>query len=489
MIEIRLPRSSWKFDPNKPLAPPGGFGTVFLGEDSDCKPVAVKRLHIDASGAAHRELTIADDLSKRSFEFVMPILDAGQDADSDSYYVVMPVADRSLQSHLDTNGPLEEIECVNILTQVVSGLQEANHIVHRDLKPANVLQLGGGWKISDYGIARFVEDSTSARTLKDCLSPHYAAPEQWRLDHATPQTDIYALGCVAHALLTGTPPFQGTLDRIREGHLHETPALPSKVSPQLRTLVSMMLRKSPGARPSSARVKSVLNQIPIQADKNRPARPLEQLAAAAARHEEEQSQAEAARNRQLAAEQARAALVTDAQAILREIGNELVERISSAVPNASVVRKPDAVMISVASSTLELELNLKRYSADAFPRSKWDVIAGTAIGVHQAKPQHSRSASLWFTRRNHPGAEYRWYEVGYMGNPIAGRSFNYQPAAVEADLADRAHSPAMDVVQEAYAPVSIDGEDTDAFIERWLNTLAAACNGRLAHIGGGFPHF
>ena len=97
MKKVKLPRGVWSYDPKKPLGAPGGFGAVFAGTDEQGKPVAVKRLHVDAAQAAHRELRIAGSLASRNLQHVIPVLDAGQDSESDQYFVVMPVAQRSLQ--------------------------------------------------------------------------------------------------------------------------------------------------------------------------------------------------------------------------------------------------------------------------------------------------------------------------------------------------------------------------------------------------------
>jgi hypothetical protein len=78
LITIRLPRGEWFFDDDRQLAPAGGFGAVYEGHDAAGRALAVKRLHLSAAGAAHRELTIADELSARALEHVLPILDAGQ---------------------------------------------------------------------------------------------------------------------------------------------------------------------------------------------------------------------------------------------------------------------------------------------------------------------------------------------------------------------------------------------------------------------------
>jgi serine/threonine protein kinase len=135
-------------------------------------------------------MRLAAKLASRDLAYVMPVLDSGRDAESDSYFIVMPRADFSLQDTLDKGTRYSEGEAVEILRQIAQALDEVKDIVHRDLKPGNVLWHEGGWKVADFGIARFVEEATSSRTLKDCLSPHYAAPEQWEALRATTSADL-----------------------------------------------------------------------------------------------------------------------------------------------------------------------------------------------------------------------------------------------------------------------------------------------------------
>src|SRR5690348_13008093 len=94
---IKLNRKAWTFDDRKPLGSPGGFGQVFRcpGE------YAIKRLNVIAA-AAKRELTLADALAGNVYQHVVPVLDAGEDADSGSFYVVMPVCEHSLSDYLAT---------------------------------------------------------------------------------------------------------------------------------------------------------------------------------------------------------------------------------------------------------------------------------------------------------------------------------------------------------------------------------------------------
>jgi serine/threonine-protein kinase len=486
MTEIRLPGGTWLVDFAKPLGPAGGFGAVFVGQTPEGGPVAIKRLHLTAGEAAHRELAIAHELRRVDSEHVISILDAGQDAESDRYFIVMPIADESLSDYVGREGIVEPGVAVAILLEIAAGLAEVPDIVHRDLKPANVLRLGGHWHVADFGIARFVEASTSSKTLREALTPAFAAPEQWRLERASQATDVYALGCIASVLLTGQPPFVGSIDEVREAHLNAVPTLPGHLPSALRSLVLMMLRKAPDARPSLDRVQAICRSF--LAGPPAPGAGLARLAAAAARHDEEVSQAEAVRQQEAAVRAERAALAREAMRILETCFDELARQILAAVPGARITGAKDSRIVHVAGAALDLGLGGADAAIprDAFPRSKWDVIAGAAIEVRDAAGRR-RSASLWYTRRDTPKAQPRWYEVGYRGNPLTGRGFEHEPAAAGVEHADRAHSPAMDVVTTAYPPTPIDDEHLEPFCARWIYILTVAAEDRLNQLPGSLP--
>jgi eukaryotic-like serine/threonine-protein kinase len=488
MTEIRLAAGVWRLHESRPLGSPGGFGAVFLGESEAGEPVAIKRLHVTAGAAAFRELSIAEELQSHPSDYVVPVLDAGQDAESERYYIVMPVADESLQDYVAREAPLTDERSAAILSDIATGLAHIPQIVHRDLKPGNVLRFGDRWQVADFGIARFVEATTSSETLKEALTPAYAAPEQWRLERASGATDVYALGCIACVMLTATPPFVGTIEEVREGHLSQSPDLKLvDRDPALRTLVTMMLRKTPAARPSLDRVRQVLGRVAAGAGQE-PRGGLQRLAQAAAKHEEQSSRAVAAASREEDARALRAELAREARNILDGCFEELVSQITQAVPNARVSTNRGGRKVHVAGATLALELPdvLTVIPPDAFPRSKWDVICGAAISVTDSRGR-SRSASLWYTMQKVLNNEPRWYEVGYRGNPISSQRFQHEPTAVTPDLADRAHSPAMDVITTAYNPTPVDDEDVGAFCTRWIHILTAATEDRLDRLPGSLP--
>jgi serine/threonine protein kinase len=261
-VRIRLPRGEWFYDPARPLGPAGGFGEVFEGKDQSGQLVAVKRLKVTVGEAAHRELKITDELAGKSFEHVLAVLDSGEDSEGGGYFVVMPRAERSLLDELRTRGMLPVAEAINVLRQIAEGLKEVEGLIHRDIKPGNVLYHDGRWKIADFGIARFVEDATSANTVREFLSAQYAAPEQWAGEHATHATDVYALSCVAHVLLRGEPPFPGpTRTDFQRQHTSQDPPLLTGSDARLRAIISAGLRKPQSGRPPIDRVIGVLREV------------------------------------------------------------------------------------------------------------------------------------------------------------------------------------------------------------------------------------
>jgi serine/threonine protein kinase len=289
--EIRLDNGAWKYDDSQRLGPIGGFGAVFVGWDEESNEVAVKRLHVQAGHAAHRELSIASDLMRRDLDHIVPVLDAGQDAETDRYFLVMPICEGSLEDHLaDPAADLGMVLAKEVTDAVILALLEVTDITHRDLKPGNILRHDGQWKLCDFGIAKFVEDATSIETLRGALTPEYAAPEQWRGERAGSATDVYALGCIIFRLVHGTTPFSGTFDDVARHHIESVPPSLDSVAPRISSFVSHMLRKRMMSRPSLTRCAEVLcnTEWEIQYSQQQPAlleRAAQQVAEREAREE------------------------------------------------------------------------------------------------------------------------------------------------------------------------------------------------------------
>ena len=488
-MEIRLPGGLWIYDESKPLGQPGGFGAVFAGHSDKHGPIAVKKLHLGAGDAAHREMEVAADLAGKDFEHVMSVFDAGEDAEGGGYFVVMLRAEKSLQDELDSGKTFEGVEAVQVLLGIATGLGEVPHIVHRDLKPGNVLLHEGSWKIADFGIARFVEESTSLRTLKDCLSAPYAAPEQWRFERASSATDIYALGCIGYALLTGRPPFNGP--DYRKQHLEERPPALAEQEPTLQSLLTMMLRKVPEARPQRARVVHLLQRTDKLKDSSNSVA-LGELAKAGARVAKQEAERERQASVAAAELEARERLAKEGITILKEIEERLVERVLAVAPpadtwEATSSRFLDNREVGLGQGTLTLGFSDEVLGAALFEPANWDVVTCGVIMVTQSQPEYQWSSSLWFGKLAEDG-DYRWHEVSYFNlgtNIFESLGTNFEPYALSG-LDERRHavlaaSPAVHTHQIAWGPVAIDGEDADAFIKRWSFLLAKGSQGQLEH--------
>ncbi len=394
MVRIRLLADEWEFDPAAQLGRDGGFGQVYKGTGRDGNEVAVKRLKMSAAQAAHRELRLAEELAGKPFVNVIPVLDSGQDSESDSYFIVMPRAEKSLQDDVDAGRRWNETEAAGVLLDVVNGLEEVGTIVHRDLKPANVLFHDGRWKIADFGIARFVEDSTSLHTLRDCMTKPYAAPEQWLGQTATAATDLYALGCIAHVLLSGRPPFTGP--DFREQHLRSEPPPLAEHGPLIASVASNLLRKQPQSRPSRERAAALLRRVHDEAGSVVRAGAVAQLAEINRKLATQAAASEAKEKGEELLAQERHQMARDAQIALKHgILARLIKKLCDAAPEARHAQNVEheqtaifawsrSVSLGVASLTVEC-LRLRRSRRAVWTRE---------LGVGDRCPDFDREREL-----------------------------------------------------------------------------------------------
>ncbi|MGI5179505.1 protein kinase domain-containing protein [Dactylosporangium sp. CA-152071] len=242
----------------------GGMADVWLAFDGRLdRPVAVKMLH-DQGGADpsiperfEREAHTAARLSHPS---IVAVYDVGVDGVT-PYLVMELVQGHSLADEL-ARGPLDPRRAVRIAEQVCDALAAAHDagVVHRDVKPANIL-IGdeGRVKVCDFGIARITDRAQAALTAPATVvgTSSYMAPEQVLGEPVDARTDLYALGCVLYAMLTGRPPFtEGSPVQIAWQQIHQA-AVPVTVlrpglPPRLAGLVGALLAKRARDRPASA---------------------------------------------------------------------------------------------------------------------------------------------------------------------------------------------------------------------------------------------
>ncbi|KRB16386.1 hypothetical protein ASD99_08445 [Mesorhizobium sp. Root695] len=484
MAEIKLERGAWQLDEGKPLGSPGGFGEVFRGSGQDGE-VAIKRLRLTASAAAHREMNIGKVLADRKLKNVVPVLDYGQDADSDRYYLVMPLCDYSLQDVVAKKGVLSWDEAKAAALDIIAGLMEVGDIVHRDLKPGNVLWYDDRWQIADFGIAKFVEDSTSLETLRGSLTPPYAAPEQWLGEPPTRATDVYALGCILHALLNGKPPFSGDVDTIRRAHLSAQPPELDGMPARLNGLVHNMLRKSSASRPNLERCAKVIEEV---IDKPQRTSNLA-LVAAGNLVSQAEAAAEAKQRAEEAARRARTALANEAIADLRTI----LARLFGEIESSSESARRERLAISLGPAHLsfsepEHATTGRLQGAPAYDNG-WDIAAFATIKLRSAIERYSASdapiytfgASLVFASTPKDD-EFRWREMSFWGFNSASESTPFALTPADRDF-QVALSNVSGMVSLAHGPLAIDAEDEEAFQDRWLTLFAKSAQKKLRNPG------
>ncbi|MCK8457886.1 serine/threonine-protein kinase [Sphingomonas faeni] len=484
MPTIALGKHEWNFDESQRLGPPGGFGEVFRGSGPS-GDVAVKRLKLTAGAAAHREMKIGESLVDREYRHVVPVYDYGQDANGDGYYLVMPICERSLQDHLRDNGPLPWSEAKPIILDIIAGLKEVENIVHRDLKPGNVLYRDGRWQIADFGIAKFVEDSTSLETLRHSLTPPYAAPEQWLGERPSGGTDVYALGCIIHTLLTGAPPFGGDINDVREAHLQKPPPQVLGIDPRLGGLVNHMLRKAQAVRPSLDRVQALIlatnDALPAAGPRASLAAAGQAVARAAATDEAELVAA------QTAAKEWKA-IGDDGARDFAGILNRLKAIIVADAPNASTGIRELALGPAKLRWDVPTRLERRVPTRPGLPTEGiWEVAAFSKLEVacsitkvsYHDPSVYTFSTTLAFARTPQD-TDFRWREVAFY-HQFSGAGMNEAPVAIppSSESFHTAFQPVIGGLAVAHGPFTIDAEDEDTFIDRWTGLFAKAAHGNL----------
>lgn len=243
----------------------GGMGEVWRATDTVLgRQVAVKTIDLtrvpDESGAVRfeREARVTAGLNH---PHVVTVHDTGVEGDT-AYLVMELLPGPSLAERL-RQGPFGVDDVVDVLRQVAGALQAAHArgLVHRDIKPANVVTADDGrLRVLDFGITQLGDASTQqALTATHTVmgTAEYLSPEQAMGGRVDGRADLYALGCLAFALLTGEPPFSGpTAVATMMMHTHDpvpdVRALRPDTPAWLAGLVSSLLAKDPADRPAEA---------------------------------------------------------------------------------------------------------------------------------------------------------------------------------------------------------------------------------------------
>ncbi len=244
----------------------GGMGVVLKGFDAELnRTVAIKVLapHLARSAAA-RQRFIREGRAAAAVVHENIVAIHEVDTSGRLPTLVMHYVDGvSLQRHVDTIGPLPVCDALRIASQTAAGLAAAHRqgIIHRDVKPANILIGGGGQRvwITDFGLARAVDDASLTRTGFIAGTPHYMSPEQARGGPVGPESDLFSLGSVMYFMLAARPPWRAerslaVLHRI-VGQAHRPLwQVNSDVPREVSDLVDELLAKTTQDRVESAAI-------------------------------------------------------------------------------------------------------------------------------------------------------------------------------------------------------------------------------------------
>ena len=245
----------------------GGMGTVYEAVDHGTgRSVAVKTLaaHLgDDPGLRKRFAAEIETLKSLQHPCIVQLLAFGEE-DGQPYFAMELVRGRSLEQMLRSGRTFDWRETVGIAIDITRALKSAHDhgVVHRDLKPANLLfpeepSADAAVKLADFGIARLFGSSCHTMAGTIVGTAEYMAPEQATGGPVDHRVDLYALGLVIYAMLTGRPPFHGgeATDIIRRQRTEAPPRVSTRVAgipTELDALIDRLLAKEPAKRPASA---------------------------------------------------------------------------------------------------------------------------------------------------------------------------------------------------------------------------------------------
>lgn len=264
----------------------GGMGIVYRATQLSLgRPVAVKLIApAHAADPGFRERFERESRLAAAIDHpnVIPVHEAGEE-DGRLYLVMRWVSGADLHGLIARSGRLDPHRAAAITAQVAGALDAAHAagLVHRDVKPANVLLSGDHAYLADFGLTRPMASDTRLTTTGHWLgTTDYMAPEQFGGEATDARADVYALGCVLYAMLTGEPPFRrGTVPATMLAHLHESPPPASRVEgvpAEFDRVLARALAKAPEQRYPSA---GDLGRAALAAAEGRPAPALERSVA------------------------------------------------------------------------------------------------------------------------------------------------------------------------------------------------------------------
>jgi serine/threonine-protein kinase len=234
----------------------GGMSTVYLAVDETLeRPVAIKLLNREVTSDSddlERFRREARAVAQLSHPHVVGVIDAGED-EGRPYIVFEYVEGETLKERIRRMGRLPVTEAVAYAIEIARalGAAHARHIVHRDVKPQNVLiDEEGSAKVTDFGIARTLDEEGLTADGRVIGTTDYVAPEQALGQPVTGQSDLYSLGIVLYEMLTGEVPFKGE-NQVAVAMKHVRDPLPDvqRMRPGVSAALASVVDRATAKRP------------------------------------------------------------------------------------------------------------------------------------------------------------------------------------------------------------------------------------------------
>ena len=242
----------------------GGMATVYKAwDEAEEKYVAVKILKEEFAKdfkfrkKFQNESKAIGILSNKNIVEVTDVSFTGEY----NYIVMELINGKTLKEIIDEKAPLNVSEAISYGGQILGALKHAHDkgIVHRDVKPQNIMVLEDGTvKVTDFGIASFVNYDTATITDKAIGTVHYISPEQAKGLPVDCRSDLYSLGIIFYEMLTGKLPFDGdSAVAVALKQVRELPVRPTELRPSLplglEQIILKAMQKDPDDRYSSAK--------------------------------------------------------------------------------------------------------------------------------------------------------------------------------------------------------------------------------------------
>jgi serine/threonine protein kinase len=397
----------------------GAFGEVYraAGEASGLV-VAIKLLPIGALASPGSKIALLNEINAAQqikHPNVVQVLHVNDGATSQiGPYVVMEyVSGGSLAKVLRAGTQIPLSRAIEMMIDIAQGARAINEkLIHRDIKPDNILSEDGKLKIGDFGISKFVDESTRSHTFKGSQHIAYMAPEGWENQTNTIFLDVYSVGLVFYEILTlRNPLLQHVNDPSNfldweKAHLYQQcpdiRTLRNEVPLSVAQLLSRMVSKRPGDRPSWDDVLRVLSQPEVGGSAKNPT-VTAAVEAAVARNHELRRQELQARAQQDEREKQLGLYRYSCGALLEQL-NPVIEQFNQEFQHGQITQRGDAAGIIYSiphGQSIQLAFFEPRKSGIRIRSG--EVIGGGWIGLTEG-----RSANLVLLKHGADDLYGRW---------------------------------------------------------------------------------